>query len=231
MHEGPVADRAEQQLSWRQFPPNRRGSGIRRIPWLILRTLIRTYDLPVSMSIGRAPMLTLGALGLAVYLVVVDLGVSAGRIHHGVEVAGLHLGGMTRGEAAKQLRARVQLMRRTPVVFHAPGITISLQPRDVSWRPQAERTAYDAIRVGREDAPFGALAARFRGWFEGVKLHWTGHAAAAKVSAYIDRVERQVAELGFGLNRGRFRYKVKRGLRAWPRRPLRIPVITEQGSA
>jgi hypothetical protein len=170
-------------------------------------------------------MLSLGAVGLVLYLVIVDLGVSAGRIHHGVEIAGFDVGGMTGREAAQILTARVKRMRDTPVIFFAPRIRLALDPKEVKWWPRPRETAHEAMRVGRDNAPFGALADRFRGWVDGVRLDWAGHAVPSKVTAYVDYVERRVKELGFELDRGKFRYKIKRALRRWPRRALRIPVL------
>jgi hypothetical protein len=177
-------------------------------------------------SLGRPWIILLGALGTALYLVILDLGVSAGRVHHGVEISGLDLGGLTEREAAAALTARAEEMRATPVVFfRGPGIRLSLSPKDVRWKPLPEDTARAAMRIGRERAPLGALVDRVAGWLRGVRLDWVGHAAPGKVSRYVDRVEGVMGNVGLQLDRARFRYKIKRGLRAWPRQALRIPAI------
>jgi hypothetical protein len=175
-------------------------------------------------SMAKPWIWLLGAAGIALYLVVVDLGVSAGRIHHGVEISGVDLGGLTESEAAVLLTAHAEKMRLAPVVFFGPGIRESLTPRDVRWKPQPENTARAAMGIGRDGAPFGALADRVQGWLRGITLDWVGHAAPRKVTRFIDEIEARLAEEGLSVDRARFRFKIKRALRSWPRQALRIPV-------
>jgi hypothetical protein len=46
-------------------------------------------------------LIGLGVAGVLVYVLIVDFGISAGRIHHGVSVAGVDLRGLTEAEAGE----------------------------------------------------------------------------------------------------------------------------------
>jgi hypothetical protein len=170
----------------------------------------------------------LGVVVVVVYLVIVDLGISAGRIHHGVRVAGVDIGGLTVGEAADALKLRAQLMRKTPVLFRSDGLEVTLVPKDVHWQPRPSKTAFAAMKVGRKDGPVRALLARLRCWFGGVTMAWKGHAGPVRLTHFIDDVEARGAALGLRIDRARFRQEIRRGLLAWPRRPGTIPLASGQ---
>jgi hypothetical protein len=177
------------------------------------------------LSVGTRYVLVLGLVGLALYLVIVDLGVSAGLVHHGVRVDGVELGGLTEVQAARLLERRVLELRNAPVTFRAPDMAFTLDPNEIRWQPQPLKSAHTAMAVGRSGGPLHSLAERFHGWFGGVKLDWFGTPNGHKVGTFIDRVEARARRLGFELRRYKLRRKVRRGLNTWPRRPLRIPVV------
>jgi hypothetical protein len=167
---------------------------------------------------------TLALVGVLVYVPIVDLGVSAGRIHHGVSVAGVDVGGLTEPEAAEVLARRVELVGSEEVFFFGPGIRELVDPVAIGWRPKPASSAQVAMEIGRKDGLLGALRDRWRGWFGGIELRWAGKPSSPKVRALVDDVERRARAQGYVLDRAKFRRKIKRGINTWPRRPLRIPV-------
>jgi hypothetical protein len=174
----------------------------------------------------------LGLIGLALagvffYLLIVDLGISAGRIHHGVSVGGVEVGGLTEEEAGEVLERRVRLLGSAPVTFFGPGMWERVTPATVGWRPRPARSATAALRIGRANAPLGALSDRWRACFGGVDLRWAGSTSSRKMRLYVDRIDRRADDLGYDLDRPKLRRKIKRGINAWPRRPMRIPVQTD----
>ena len=174
-------------------------------------------------------------LALFAYLVIVDLGVNAGRIHYGVEIRGdLDVGGMTPSEADEVLAERAEEMLYEPIVLGGQGISYRFYPRKpefggenlraAAWAPGRPATIQAALDVGRDHAPFGALADRFSAWIGGVKIGWKGHAQAYRVDRILDDVEAAGEKEGLTLDRTALRLKIRRVLNTWPRRDFyRIP--------
>ncbi|MDQ3955065.1 MAG: hypothetical protein M3285_05910 [Actinomycetota bacterium] len=179
----------------------------------------------------------LGAILL--YLVIVDLGVSAGRIHHGVEIrGGLEVGGMTRSEASDRLKNRVKLMLNDEIVLGGEGLSVHFFPRRppgapedalaAGWRPRRKETIEAAFEVGRTDGPFAALADRVDAWFGGLKISWQGAPKALRVNEILCAVERRAQKRGLALDRTALRLKIRQLLNTWPRKPFyRIPFLED----
>ena len=165
--------------------------------------------------------------GLLVYLTIIDFGVSAGRIHPGVSVQGIDVGGLTQGEATRVLRERGRERRHARVYFGHKGLRrLSFTPKEIGWWPQAEATAEAAMQVGRDGSPFDAIADRMRAWFGGVAIPWTGPPRAGKVNRVLDRWEAIAGKHGLDVNRAFLRYKIRRAVTYHPPQTLfRIPLI------
>ena len=178
-----------------------------------------------NLSLAARTLLGLAALaGLAIFLLIVDLGVNAGRIHYGVSVAGFDIGGMTGQEALTALRERKALLRHEEICFRGPRFRSCTVPARLGWAPDPSITRDEAMRVGRDDAPFGALGARLRAWVAGVNVPWSSGPRAHKVDRLLDDWERELASNGHRINRGRLRFRITRAILTFPRRPFRIPL-------
>lgn len=181
----------------------------------------------MQVSVRAKVVLALSALALVfVYLVVVDIGVSAGRIHHGVTVDGIDVGGMTYPEAIDALTPRAEQLTATPLVLFRGPIKIRLYPYEAGFHPRAAATALAALRVGRDHAPFGAIGDRIHAWFGGVRVKWQPGANTRKLGKLVAQYQEQLARKGLTMSdadRKKLRYKIRIGLNNWPRRPLRIP--------
>ena len=181
------------------------------------------------MSRTAKTLLVLGAcVGILGYLVIVDLGVNAGRIHYGVSVEKVDVGGLTAPQAVARLTERGELLRDTAVVFSAPGVSCYFVPGEIGWGPQPADTAKVALDVGRAHAPFGALIDRAHAWIGGVSVGWAGAPNPKKVGRLINDCEERATGQGLELDRGQLRYKVRRAIVTWPRPisfrlPLRRP--------
>ena len=190
------------------------------------------------MAVSRTArfVLIVGAvLAFVGYVLVVELGINAGRIHYGVTVrGGVDLGGMTAAEAFEALEEQAEAMLADDIVLGGQGVHVRFYPRrpegvserrlHAAWSPQRAETVSAAMEVGRKDAPFGALYDRFRAWFGGVKVTWQGKARSPSVTKIIDKVERLGRRDGLVLDRPALRVKIRRALNSWPRRPFyRIP--------
>ena len=110
------------------------------------------------------------ALALVVVLVGVEVAATAGRVHPGVTVAGVPVGGMSPELARAALRT--ELLKRSAV-----PVTVSY--KDKQWKVSAEQVglAYDhdaqvarAMAVGRSGAPPEQFAERLSALVRGVEL-------------------------------------------------------------
>lgn len=167
-------------------------------------------------------------LSLLVFGVVVDFGVNAGVVHHGVTISGLDVGGLTLDETRSALNDHRRRMRHSEVCFSGPGFADCFLPQDVGWFPtevEINASALEAFEVGRNGGPFVALGERLRAWSRGVDLTWPHSARPAMVTKLIDEWERELLQSDLRLDRARTRAMIKDSLRAWPRRKVPIPIL------
>jgi hypothetical protein len=178
-------------------------------------TLSRTAKIVLSLSTVVAALL---------FLLIVDLGVNAGRIHYGVRVDHLSLGGLTEPEAVDVLDRRGAAMAQAPVVFKRQGVRCVFTPLDVGWAPKVHRAVDDALAVGRHGSPIHAGRQRLQAWFGGVRIRWPEETDRHQVAAVLDRCQKLAAASGLEISRWKMRLKIKVALATWPRRTFHIPL-------
>lgn len=123
--------------------------------------------------LARVLLSTAAVVGFLAYLTIVDLGVNAGLIHRGVRVGHIEVGGLSQSEAAAEIKRVGGQMRDTMIPLDVEGVTtIAVYPRDFGWKPQAERKAGAAMRIGREGGIISAASARISAWFSGHSIPW-----------------------------------------------------------
>ena len=165
-----------------------------------------------------------GLVATAAFLVVVDYGVNAGRIHHGVTVRGIEVGGMTVQEAASLLSTENAELEDSPVILTREGFSCNFIPSELGWDGRPYDTAIAAYRVGRGRSWFGALGARVKAWWSGATIDWNDELDRHAVSDLIDECEIQAEALGYELRRWRLRHRIHDAIKLWPRAPVNIPV-------
>ena len=180
-------------------------------------------------AVPRIALTLIALVALLGYLVVVDLGMHAGRVHRGVNVAGFDVGGLTELEAFEALRERQALLEDTPVVFISPGFDCRALPSDLGWSPQPFNTARDAMEIGRNGVIAG-LRERIEGWFGGVRIGWAGTVDPPKVDEFLDYCEENAAVVNATIDRPKFRYRIRRAIVTYPRSPLDFKVPLERAS-
>jgi hypothetical protein len=163
-------------------------------------------------------------IGSLIFLLIVEFGFSAGRVHAGVTVAGHDVGGLSFTELQDELAMRAQILNSEPVCFVRDVLRFCISPTDVSWRPETRATADLAYQVGRADSLWGALGERTRAWVGGVNVQWEGGPNAARVGRLLDRWERIFAARDLELKRGIMRYRIRRAIITYPRQTFHIPV-------
>lgn len=165
-------------------------------------------------------------IGITAYLVIVDYGINAGRIHHGVDVQGVEVGGLTQQEAYSILTERGFDLEDEVVLLTIEGTDCHFVPQDdLGWDSRPFETAVAAYRVGRGESWIAALGARAKAWFAGVTVPWLDQPDPEMMSTFLDFCEERVAALGYDLRRRRLREKIRDAITRWPRVPVTIPVI------
>jgi hypothetical protein len=168
-------------------------------------------------------VVSLTLAGIA-YLLLLEFAVNAGRIHRGVSVAGVDVGGLISVEAQELLSERGKEMKSTPLIFTTEGFDCRFTPRAVGWGPQPFDTTRSAMAVGRDGGVVDALGDRWRAWTQGIDISWAGHPDPAKVERELDRCEEVAASLGVGVDRDRLRDLVEAAVERWPREPVALPL-------
>jgi vancomycin resistance protein YoaR len=130
--------------------------------------------------------------GILLLACVTDALASAGRIHPGVTVAGIALGGKSPADAIAALKAELPKKAASPV---------TVKYADKSWAVDAGEigVSFDyaglldrAMSVGREKNIAASVAERFRSWFGGVSIAATATADPAKLNSKVDAIASDV---------------------------------------
>jgi hypothetical protein len=183
------------------------------------------YHVPVEISGRPKIFLTLALLvAFVAYVVIVDLGINAGRIHRGVKVADFNVGGLTPGEAEDALKARADQLKFALIEFERDDLVCRLTPLEVGWDPRPDDTAEAAREIGRDHNIWRSLIERARAWIFGAKVYWRASIDQRKMNRTINLCERRALAEDIAIDREKLRRKIKRAIVQWPRRTYRIPL-------
>jgi hypothetical protein len=174
--------------------------------------------------LAKAGIAVGGIIALALFLIVVDLGVNAGRIHYGVSVEGVDLGGMTRREAIGELETRKDEIEERVIHLTAVGLNVGVQPKQLGWRFNPRGTVRAAYDVGRSDAPFGALSDRIASWLWGTKVGFRGALDEATFHERIDGWDERLSGLGTPLDRDALEAILREAIAKGDPGPYRFPL-------
>lgn len=179
----------------------------------------------MTLSLRAKILLSLLVLfGIVGFLLIAELGVNAGRIHHGVYVGDLNVGGLTKEEAFDRLISRGLELESAPVLVTRENVSCHFLPRELDWEARPFATATAAYRIGRGESPLRALGTRLRAWFSGVTVGWIDEIDSQAVTRLIDRCETHGRAVGYEVRRYRLRQRITEAITSWPRRPVNIPI-------
>ncbi len=128
-------------------------------------------------------------LGVLALLVAIEIGLSAGRVHPGVTVSGVPVGGMTPKAASLTLQ-----MELPKVAAKAPvRVTFGERSREVTSGElgitfDADKHVAEAMKVGRSGGPFPALGSRIRCWVKGVDVAGQAVANPDRLTVILDEI-------------------------------------------
>ena len=172
---------------------------------------------------ARIGLATVTVIGIAAYLTVVDYGINAGRIHHGVDVGGIDVGGLTKEEATELLEETGEGFADSPIILTREGFSCNFVPSELSWDARPFETAVAAYRVGRGESWWAALSVRAKAWVAGATVPWNDEVDPGAMKELLDRCESEATGLGYELRRHRLR-KLIRAAITGQRFPINIPV-------
>lgn len=172
----------------------------------------------------KAGLVVGGLVFLLLFLIVVDLGVNAGRIHYGVSVAGRDLGGKTRSQATEILEARSKEISLQPILLTAEGLNVGIDADGLGWEPNVPATRRIAYDVGRRNAPFGAVADRVGCWLWGKRVDFVGKWDRETLKEKFDEWDKRLTALGKPLDREKLRTILAEAIARGETGPYEFPV-------
>jgi vancomycin resistance protein YoaR len=144
----------------------------------------------------RRRLLTLGAVAVVIFLfllaILVDSALYHGKIHPGVTVSGIELGGMTPEEAKTALEQRVQEVQKSRVTLTSGTKTWTVSPKDVGVTIDAAATVGSAMDASRNS---NFIVNRFRGflmYFKHKNIALVGMVDTAKMDQIVTGIAQSV---------------------------------------
>lgn len=146
---------------------------------------------------GHGPEKTGAAIVAAVLAVIlvlacgIDLAASAGKIHPGVAVGTVKVGGMTPDRARSVLALRLAEQTGSDVAITYKGSSWPVSAEDIAVSFDATGLVEAAMRVGRSSNPLTSLSQRLRAWL-GVTIPAPASADETKVAGVISDIAAEI---------------------------------------
>jgi vancomycin resistance protein YoaR len=146
--------------------------------------------------IGTPSLFILIAVGAVIALfvcaVLVDSALYYNKVHSGISVAGVDLGGQTKQEATTSLTALVDEARRSPITLVSGEHTWTLEPDAAGTHMDVEGAVAAALAVSREHNFFTDLGTRFKLYFTHKDLPLDGSVDDTKLGAFVAGIAREL---------------------------------------
>jgi len=157
---------------------------------------LEAVDAPSRPGRRRALIIAGAVLGVLLLAVAVDAIASAGKIHPGVHVGTVAVGGMDRVQALAAVRSAGAKLLADPVNLMVDGETWSVEATAVGASADTTAAVDTAYVVGRDSDVLKAVGQRASAWFgkKHVPLDVSGQAETAAV--FFDGVSKKVAQPG-----------------------------------
>jgi vancomycin resistance protein YoaR len=157
------------------------------------RSLIALEMPHIPMGRNRVPLLVAaGLFAFLVLLALADVGLSWGRIHPGVTIGGVSVGGMGESEARTVLEREIgpRLKLAVTVAYESRRWTVAPSRVDALFDVQA--AAESAFAVGRSGGLGTRIAQRFGAWFGREQLPVAAKADDKKLASVLVEMRRSV---------------------------------------
>lgn len=114
----------------------------------------------------KIPVATLAGAAIAVVMLVgLDLALSWGRVHPGVEVAGVGVGGKSPAAASEALRQTLPKQAERPVAVVSGDESFEVLPSELGLEFDYDAMVDEAMGIGREGGPLTVVLGRAGAWF------------------------------------------------------------------
>jgi vancomycin resistance protein YoaR len=131
-------------------------------------------------------LIAVGALiAVCVLAILIDSATYYNKVHAGVSVSGVDLGGQTKDEAIASLNSLVDKAQSSPVTLAAGEQTWTVMPADVGTSMDVEGAVTAAMAVSRAHNYFADIGTRWKLYFAKRDLPLTGSVDSAKVAALV----------------------------------------------
>ncbi len=153
------------------------------------RSSSRTRSNAASMPWQRVAGLVAGSVvALVLIAVVVDAASSAGRVHPGVTVGTVKIGGMNPEAAAAELERKLPAMATKPVVLGYESKSWTVEPKSISVTFDYPALVAQAMSVGRSGSASRSLLQRIAAWTGRADLPAPVVANQDRLTAFLDTV-------------------------------------------
>jgi vancomycin resistance protein YoaR len=142
---------------------------------------------------GFWALMAVGAIIVIVVLaILVDSAVYYNKVHSGVSVVGIELGGQTRAEATATLQGVVDQAQNSPLTLTYGGKSWTLMPSEVGAKMDVEAAVKAAMGVSRDGNIFSDIGTRWKLFFSKRDLSLTGSVDDTKMQAFVAGVAKDI---------------------------------------
>lgn len=145
-------------------------------------------DMRAAQRRSRIPLLGIAiVVGIVALLAGVEAATSAGRVHPGVVIAGVKVGGMKPAAARSALNTSLPGKASRPVVVTFADENWKLEAQEIGLDFDYDAMVDDAMAVGRDKNPLAAAAQRLDAWFGGRAVPARPKADQQKLTKVFDK--------------------------------------------
>ena len=145
---------------------------------------------------GRPWFWALAGVGAIVVIVVlaivIDAGVYHGKIHAGVSIEGVAVGGFTPEEATATVTAMLKQTQKSPITLVSPSKNWDLLPPDAGVTSDVEGAVSAAMAASRDGNFFTNLGHRLKLYFNSIDVPLTSSVDSAKLEGYVANLATQL---------------------------------------
>ncbi len=128
-------------------------------------------------------------VALAASLIAIDGAVAAGRVRHGVSVAGTDLSGLSPADAEARLEKAATLVEAQPLEIRAATASVRVTESEAGIELDVPATAAAALAVGRNGPLDGQ---RLLTWSGGVDIPWRARVDDVRLDRLLARLDDQI---------------------------------------